>query len=369
LSAIAADKLTIIKRKSRKYSFSAIISHITIASLIIGMVAIGYQAPVGNVAALSSAQSSQNAGTALDSPTVDQVASANMAAVAAQSADVIVATNVKNLAVSLNAKSATAQSNEAIVNKPQIFSQGSGRDIRQYTTKAGDNVQTVATAYGLSVETVRWANNLASDALSPGTTLKIPSVNGIIYTVKSGDTAATLASKYQSDSSRITTYNDAELTGLQPGQQIVIPSGVLPTNERPGYTAPSRTSGSGASTVTAKITVYGGNGYDYGYCTWYAFNRRAQLGRPIGSNWGNASTWSAYAASAGYGVNGQPEVGAVMQNGGGLGHVAVVERVDPDGSITVSEMNYNGWNVIDNRSISASQVADGVARGYYKFIH
>jgi surface antigen len=53
-----------------------------------------------------------------------------------------------------------------------------------------------------------------------------------------------------------------------------------------------------------------------------------------------------------------------MQNGGGFGHVAVVESVNSDGSVTVTEMNYNwGGNLVDERTIPASQV------GSFYYIH
>ena len=52
-----------------------------------------------------------------------------------------------------------------------------------------------------------------------------------------------------------------------------------------------------------------------------------------------------------------------MQNGGGYGHVAIVESINPDGSITVSEMNYAGFNVISNRTVPAGSI------GRYNFIH
>ena len=107
-----------------------------------------------------------------------------------------------------------------------------------------------------------------------------------------------------------------------------------------------------------------GNKYAYGYCTWYAYERRAQIGRPIGSYWGNATSWAASGAASGLVVNRTPAVGAIMQNGGGYGHVAIVESVNSDGSITISEMNGPaGWNVIGTRTISAGSV------GSYNYIH
>ncbi|MDR1447971.1 MAG: CHAP domain-containing protein [Candidatus Ancillula sp.] len=82
-----------------------------------------------------------------------------------------------------------------------------------------------------------------------------------------------------------------------------------------------------------------GNKYARGTCTWYAFNRRAALGRPIGSFWGNGGSWHIAAARDGYGVDHMPEVGAVFEQSG---HVAVVEAVGENNTVYISEMNF-GW--------------------------
>lgn len=363
LADIAAKKAARLRGKSRRVNMALIGSHVAVVIGIVGIIALGYKAPV-------EASPSLAAQTVLEQPntSVDQIAAATVASTVAQTLNLSVQDNVQNLAVSLNAKTALAQTDSNVLTKPQIIEQSSGRKgATTYVTVASDTVQSVATRFGVSEDTIRWANSLTSDAIGAGKNLTIPGTTGVLYTIKAGDTAGALADKYKADASRIVTYNDLELTGLNPGTIIVIPDGVLPANERPGYVSPTSSRyNSGITISSVGATVYGGNGYAYGYCTWYAFNRRAELGRPIGSNWGNAVTWAAYARAAGFRVDKSPEAGAVFQQGGGysgLGHVGVVERVNADGSIFVSEMNYAGWNVVSNRTIPAGQV------GSYNYIH
>lgn len=329
--------------------------------LILTIVAIGYRAPV-------EATTDTSARSVLEQPvaSVDQIAAANVASSVAQMTGLSVESNVASLSISLNAKTELAQTDNAFLSKPQIVSQTGRNSISKYTAVQGDSVQTVAAKFGISEDTVRWTNNLTSDSLSPGKELTVLGATGVLYTVKAGDDPAKLADKYKADKDRIIIFNDAELTGLRVGQQIIIPDGILPENERPGYVAPRslRTFASSSATATGgRVTVFGGNGYAYGYCTWYAFNRRAELGKPIGSNWGDAVSWAGYARSAGFRVDRTPEAGAVIQNGGGYGHVGIVERVNSDGSILVSDMNFVGWNIISNRTLSAAQAAS------YTYIH
>lgn len=368
LTEIATKNAAKLKARTKKLNFALVTSQVVVVAFIIAIVAIGYRAPV---------EATQTAGASSileqDQPSVDQVAAADVAASVAQSTNMPVSANVASLAISLNSKTELAQTDNSFINKPQIVSQTTGRKgVTTYVTKDGDSVKSVAAAFGVSEDTIRWANNLSSDSLKPDTKLTIPSVTGVVYTVKDGDDAAKLASKYQADKDRIITYNDAELAGLKVGQQIVIPDGILPENERPGYVAPaaagysSGVNTSAATPTSLKVSVASGNGYAYGYCTYYAYNRRAEIGRPIGGNWGNAVTWASAARAAGFQVDHTPEAGAVIQNGGGwggFGHVGIVERVNSDGSLTVTDMNYAGWNIISTRTVSASSV------GNYNYIH
>lgn len=115
--------------------------------------------------------------------------------------------------------------------------------------------------------------------------------------------------------------------------------------------------------VSISNASYGGaNAYYYGQCTYYVYNR---VGGKIGSHWGNANNWANAAAAAGYTVNNTPSVGSIMQTtAGGYGHVAYVENVNSNGSVTISEMNYNGQvGIATSRTLSSSEAAS------YNYIH
>ncbi|MDC6377369.1 CHAP domain-containing protein [Staphylococcus warneri] len=115
------------------------------------------------------------------------------------------------------------------------------------------------------------------------------------------------------------------------------------------------------STAFSGQSSSGSNAYTAGQCTYYVYDK---VGGKIGSNWGNASNWANAAAQDGYNVSNSPKQGAIMQTSqGAFGHVAYVENVNSDGSIKVSEMNYNGGpGNVSTRTISASQA------GSYNYI-
>lgn len=346
--------------------------YVAVFLILVGIIAVGYQRPapaqklsqvaVGNLVTTEDASE-------VETPSVDQIVATDVAASLTERANLPIASSVANMSVSLAAKSELAQADDTTISKPQILQPDSAsRDIRYYTAKRGETVSDVAQKYNISANTVRWANNLDSDALRKGQKLKILPTDGIQHTVKRGETIEKLATKYKTDVSRITTYNDLDLSKPKVGQKIIIPSGILPASERPGYEPPvadgQQFIGSGSTISGMSVTASAGNRYAPGYCTWYAYERRQQLGSSIGSFWGNANTWDDNARAAGFTVNGTPKAGAILvDNAGYYGHVAIVERVLDNGDVYLSEMNYAGFNVVSNRTISAGQAAG------YVYIH
>lgn len=300
-----------------------------------------------------------------------------MAANVAQVAGLPVATSVANLAVSTQTQSAFEKADGISDTKPQIIEAGSqNRSVIRYTVRPGDTVTSLSIQYGISKDTIKWANNLTSDSLTVGSVIKILPVDGVLYTVKSGDTVESIASKYGTDKTRLILYNDLDVSGLNPNTSIILPSATLPSNERPGYVAPTVTytgyyagAGAGFGGPTWRIQVGGASNpyYAFGNCTAWAYVRRTQMGLPVGTHWGNASSWAYNARMDGYVVNSVPSVGAIIQNGGYLGHVGIVESILANGDLSISEMNAyvsgGGFNIVSGRIVPAGNV------GQYLFIH
>jgi surface antigen len=286
---------------------------------------------------------------------LDQVSSASIALTVANLDNLPETTAVANQAQSASADIAMSEITSNVVQKPQVVSTAlkTNADIQTYITKNGDSVASVAAKFGINTDSLQWSNGLTGTTLTAGLKLLIPPVNGIVYTVQQGDTPATLATRYHANAQQIIEYNDAEINGLAPGEQIIIPNGTMAASTP--SSGQDLTNGSGVVTSASfpwgTGPIYGSNGYDYGYCTWYVATQIA-----VPSNWGNAATWAYYAGLSGWVVSTTPTVGAIAQTpyaAGGEGHVAIVDAVSPDGSqIQIRDMNgiagwgrvgYSGW--------------------------
>lgn len=353
----------------------------SVFTVVISTIGFGYQPDATNQTnsvIAGDAKSIQN------DVSVDESTALQVAGKIATRATLPIAANIANLSISVEAKNSIAHSDTATINKPQIVAPAAySRLVTDYTTKDGETIQSVADQFTVSPQTIKWANDLSTDTVATGSNLKILPVDGVLYSAKDGDTVESIASKYKSDAAQIISFNDLELSGIKTGESIVLPNGELPMQERPGYAAPVQIASgapsySGSSSASGLVNGFSpitmtaaGNAYAFGNCTSWAYERRVQLGHPIGSYWGNAATWDSLGRAAGYVVDKNPTVGSVFQMPafidaytGVYGHVGIVESVNPDGSIYISEMNYAGnFNRVTYRTIPAAQAA------LYNYIH
>jgi surface antigen len=277
---------------------------------------------------------------------VDQISSADIAVHVARMTGIDESIAVVNHADTAKAQLTVVTSGDTVVSKPQVVTTDlkSRRDIISYTVKAGETVSALAARFNVTSDTIRWSNGISGEAIAEGKVIYVlPGVNGVVYQVKAGDTPDSLAARFQGQKDQIVAFNDAE-GGLTVGLNIIIPSGTPQTARASFGFSPT----------------YGSNGYDYGWCTWYVASKVA-----VPTNWGNANTWSLYAAASGWRVSKVPVPGAIGQNAGpGLGHVAVVESVSEDGStVTYSDMNgLAGWGRVGRTTAPVSKFQNYIYR-------
>lgn len=182
---------------------------------------------------------------------------------------------------------------------------------RQHTVTSGESLTTIAEAYETTWQRL----------FDKNTDIQDPNIISVGQTILIPDTAETLTPR-------------------------VVPTPIVSTASSNRATAPRP---AGSAGMQARGSA-GGNGYYYGYCTYYAKLRRPDLP----NNLGNADSWVARAAAQGIPTGSAPRAGAIGQQGM---HVVYVESVNDDGTVTISEMNYKGWAVVNQRTVPASSFA------------
>lgn len=338
------------KNRGRTIRYSLLAGNAVLLIVAVAFVAQHPQTPNAAVSAPAS-----DASSTITNP-LDELSSADIAVNVAQSANLFEADSVRNKADTVNAQLSLAPSDSVVSAKPQIIATGlkSRADIQLYVTQAGDDVSTIAQKFGVTSDTIRWSNGLGSDSVSAGVSLVISPINGIAYKVASGDTIDSIMAKYQADRDQVIAFNDIESGALPVGEYIILPN-AQPAARATAVTPSLTNVATSAGFAWGGGAVYGGNGYDYGYCTWYVKNRRPDLP----NNLGNASTWKVLAQRAGFATGNVPRAGAVIWTPPRdyYGHVGYVESVNGDGSVNVSEMNTVGWGVVSRKTLSAAQAA------------
>ena len=225
---------------------------------------------------------------------------------------------------------------------------------------------------------------------------KLESQKSQLTTQSAKEAADIVAMKSQIDSWN-NQYNNSNNAAVNPNnnQQQSRPNNNTNYNPAPAPApapapTPNNNNSGGASGMNYAVpgNCPAGSGYCYGHntgntvggaaypsrqCTLWAYLRRSQLSLPVGSYMGNGADWANTARGLGYLVNNTPHVGAAMvfargQSVGGhwtadwqYGHVAVVERVNADGSVLISEggtgfATFPAWETISNA-------------GAYQYVH
>ncbi|MDP3731345.1 MAG: LysM peptidoglycan-binding domain-containing protein [bacterium] len=103
--------------------------------------------------------------------------------------------------------------------------------VAVYTVQEGDTLSFIASDFGVSVNTIIWANNLNNiNSIKPGDELKIPPIDGVIHKVKKGDSIGTIAKKYGAEEEKIIAFNALPKDGsIQIDAEIIIPEGKIAT--------------------------------------------------------------------------------------------------------------------------------------------
>ena len=135
--------------------------------------------------------------------------------------------------------------------------QNSNGEISVYVVREGDALSQIAEMFGVTTNTILWANDIKSaDLIQPGDTLVILPITGVRHVVKSGDTLKAIAEKYHGDVEDIMAYNGlASADAIALGDTVVIPGGEVAAPKTTTRTAAS------ASGPTVTSTGNGSSGY------------------------------------------------------------------------------------------------------------
>ncbi len=223
-----------------------------------------------------------------------------------------------------------------------------------YTVQKGDTISTVAQKFGISTETIKWANDLTSDSLAVGDTLSILPVTGVAYKVASGDTVYTIAKKFNTDPQKIVDFpfNDfanPETFSLVTGQILIVPDGIKPSEQL--YYKPQVYIAQGPSS-----TSFSGSGFTWPvhgivtqFASWYhmALDIAAPYGTPIvAAKSGTVASVSTGSWDYGYGND------VIVDHGGGYKSLyAHMEAVNVSaGQHVVGGSTVIGWIGLTGRT-------------------
>jgi LysM repeat protein len=125
--------------------------------------------------------------------------------------------------------------------------------ISVYEVKAGDSISQIAEMFGVTPNTIRWANDFEG-SIQPGQKLVILPIDGLKHTVKSGGTVHDIARIYGADAREIALFNGiSEDKQLNAGDEIIVPHAekLVPKSESKPKTSTTKNIAKSSSSTTA----------------------------------------------------------------------------------------------------------------------
>lgn len=124
-----------------------------------------------------------------------------------------------------------------------------------YEVKEGDTLSEIAELYDVSMNTIKWENNLNGQSIRIGQKLNILPVTGVKHIVKKGDNLDKIAAKYEAETEDIMVFNDIlRSTTLKQGDILYVPNGIIKpvvVTEKPSSNKKPTTSSDSSSTASS----------------------------------------------------------------------------------------------------------------------
>jgi len=213
--------------------------------------------------------------------------------------------------------------------------------ISVYVVREGDSLSGIAKMFGVSVNTIIWANDITrGDLIKIGQELIILPVTGLKYIVKEKDTVASIAKKFKADADEIIDFNNLSLDGgLVVGDEIIIPDGDVgytPTLSYPSSSNPYR-GGSGPIYAGYYLKPVEGGRRTQGLHGYNAVDLASYCGAPV-----LAAASGDVIISRSYGWN------------GGYGNYVVISHLNGTQTLYAhlgQNIVSNGWHVVQGQVI------------------
>ena len=137
--------------------------------------------------------------------------------------------------------------------------------ISVYVVRTGDTLPAIAKMFGVTTNTIAWANDLKNNKIAVGEQLVILPISGVKYSVKSGDTLQGITKKFKGNLADILSYNNLQSDAkLAVGDIIFIPDGEITSvsasssgSSSPSGSSSQSGSSSGIATGSGSIPLMG----------------------------------------------------------------------------------------------------------------